>query len=44
VACGRVPVADRVIVGRLLAALDVVVMWDTWTAGQGASSDTPAGR
>jgi hypothetical protein len=44
VACGRIPVAERVIVGRLLGGLDVVVMWDTWTAGQPASSDSPAGR
>ncbi len=44
VACGRIPASDRVIVGRLLAALDVVVMWDTWNAWQPAATDPAAGR
>ena len=44
VACGRIPASDRVTVGRLLAALDAVVMWDTWNAWQPASSDKAAGR
>jgi len=44
VACGRIPASDRVTVGRLLAALDAVVMWDTWNAWQPASSDKAGGR
>ena len=43
VACGAFRLR-RVMVGRLLAALDVVVMWDTWNAWQRAPSDPAAGR
>lgn len=44
VACGRIPAADRVTVGRLLGALDAVVMWDTWNAWRRAPTDPAAGR
>ncbi len=44
VACGRIPAADRMTVGRLLGSLDLVVMWDTWNVRQPASKDHAAGR